>query len=813
MESSLIYPSIRTALGRLVFMLTALMAAVSAIAAPSVTLRFSVWDGDESLKVIRRVLQQFEKDNPDIHVKLESLPDYTGYHQKMLTMYAANTAPDVAMMDMGHFQALANRGALMSLNDFMAKTPGFDISTYYKPIVEAHTLKGNLYVLPRDIAPSGLIYYNKKLFQEAGIPFPDGSWTWDFKERPELKEKDFLWVMHKLTKPGPNGKPTQYGYVAGWPGLMADTFMYSYGLTPADNNQDPAKLLYDTPEMVKLYEFLVDIWMNKRWAPSNVEVTGNLQQGTETLFVKQKVAMFQNGIWEVPNIRRDMKPGSPEFFDWDITLFPAYKNGHRGMATGGSGYAIFSSTKYPEQAWRLTKYMAGPVGMRAMAEAGIAQPAIRSVALSDCWIPGPNTPKEQQWPQSRIVTDQAVPYVNFGPTGELWPEIAGLMGARQQSIYDGIMKPSEGLKIGQGEAQTRLDALRREETLPVFNWNYGIVLGLVVIGVILLAIYLPERGIKYTLRQKKENAAAYRFLSPWLVGLAVFTLGPMVLSLIMSFLNWDMIRPAQWRGAQNYKEAFFEDPRFWISLKVTAVYTLLATPLGVILSLMLALLLNQKVKGIPLFRAFFYIPSIASGVAMTLVTRKILSPEDGLLNTILYNPTLNKFLHIGDWLNAYSQTKVGEHVNWFGNEHTALPAVIMLSLMGAGGGMIVLLAGLQGIPQYYYEAATVDGASPLHRFKAITLPLLTPAIFFSLITGFIGSFQVFQSVFIITGGANGGPNNSLLVYMISLYSNAFNTLRMGYSAALAWVLFVVIMAFTLLQIKGSKWVYYEADVK
>jgi len=808
----LIYPNIKKAFCRLAPVAAAMAVASASWAAPQVTLRFTVWDGDESLKVIRRVLADFEKENPDIHVKLENIPDYTSYHQKMLTMYAANTAPDVAMMDMGHFQALANRGALKVLNDFIAKTPGFDLNTYYKPIVQAHTLDNKLYVLPRDIAPEGLIYYNKKLFKEAGIPYPDGSWTWDFVERPELKEKDFLWVMHKLTKAKDGQKPTQYGFVPGWPAMMPDTFMYSYGLTAANDPQHPTKLTYDTPEMRKIYDFCVDIWQNKKWAPSNVEVTSNLQQGTQALFVKQKVAMFQNGIWEVPNIRRDMKPGSPDFFDWDIALFPAYKNGHHGFPTGGSGYAVFSSTQYPEQAWRLTRYMAGPPAMRAMAQAGIAQPAIRSVALSDCWIPGPNTPKEQQWPHSRIVTDTAVPFVNFGVTSELWPEIGGIVDARRQSIYDGITSPKDGLAQGQKEGQDRLDALVKEENLPVFNWTYGIILGAVIVAGVLFGIYWPERKLKYTLQQRRESTSAYKFLSPWLIGLCVFTLGPMILSLIMSFLTWDMIRPAQWRGGQNYMEAINE-PRFWTSLKVTGMYTLLSTPLGVILAMALAMLLNQKVKGVPLFRAMFYIPTIASTVAMTLVTRKILSPDDGLFNIILYSPIMQKLFHTGDLLNAWSQTKAGEHVNWLGNEHTAMPAIVLLSLTGVGGSMVVMLAGLQGIPQYYYEAATVDGANAFQRLKAITLPLLTPSIFFSLVTGFIGSFQVFTQVFIITGGANGGPNNSLLVYMISLWSNAFSTLRMGYAAAMAWVLFLIIMVFTLIQFKASKWVYYEADVK
>jgi multiple sugar transport system permease protein len=288
----------------------------------------------------------------------------------------------------------------------------------------------------------------------------------------------------------------------------------------------------------------------------------------------------------------------------------------------------------------------------------------------------------------------------------------------------------------------------------------------------------------------------------------------MILSLIMSFLNWDMIRPAQWRGGHNYGEALVEDPRFWISLKVTAFYTLVSTPLGILIALLLATLLNQKVRGIPLFRAMFYIPTIASTVAMTLVTRKIMSPDEGLLNTILYHPWVEKTLHLGNLLNQWSGTKPGEHVNWLGNEHTTMPSVILLSLAGVGGTMLILLAGLQGVPQYYYEAATVDGASPWRRFRAITLPMITPSIFFTTITGFIGSFQVFTQVFVITNGQGGGPNNSLWVYMISLYSNAFQTLRMGYAAALAWILFLIILIFTLVQMQASKrWVYYEADVK
>jgi len=778
-------------------------------ASDPVTLQFTVWDGDVSLKVIRGVLDQFERENPDIKVKLESFPDFNLYHQKMITLYAANGAPDVAMMDPGHFQALAKRKAFLPLDDFFAKDTKFDIHDYYKPIVDAMSYQGKLYVLPRDIAPEGIIYYNKKLFDEAGIPYPDGAWTWDWKERPELKEKDFLWVMHKLTKFGNGPKPVQYGYLPSGTNLLADMIMYSTGLKPADSDEHPTKVLYDSPEMHHVYNFVEDLITNKQWMPSQSDISSLFQSTTTQMFIRGKAAMYQNGIWEVPNIRHDMPLGSPDWFDWDIALAPKYAGGGMGSDSGGSGYGIFSSTPYPEQAWRLTKYMAGPVAMRAMAEAGIAQPAIRKVALSDAWLPGPNTPREQLWPHNRIATDQAVPYVNYGPTADYWNSVNNVMQARVGSIWDGSLKVDEALHTGTIEAQQRLDQLIKDEKLPDYNWSSGLIIGLILVAVIVGVVYWPERKRKYSGREKKESLTAYKFLTPWLIGLAAFTVGPMILSLLMSFMNWDMILPAQNRGIGNFKEAFTQDPTFWPSIKVTMYYTLVGTPLGIFFAFLLALLLNQKVRGVSLFRAAFYVPTIASAVATALIARKMFSPDDGLVNKVLYSPWLQKF---GWWLSGLVGTP-HDHVNWFNNEKTAMPAVIMLGLWGVGGSMVILLAGLQAIPQFYYEAATVDGASAFQKMKAITIPLLTPSLFFTMVTGFIGSFQVFTSIFVITGGNGGGPNNSMLVYMINLFDAAFQQARMGYAAALAWILFVIILGFTLLQLAMSRWVYYEAGAK
>ena len=771
-------------------------------------LRFSVWDGDESMKVIRKLVAQFEAENPDIQIRLENITDYNSYHQKMMVMYAGNAAVDVAMEDPGHFQALAKRGALLPLNQFFNDDPAFSIKDYYKPIVDAHSLNGTVYVLPRDIAPAGILYYNKKLFDEAGIPYPDGSWTWDFTERPELKEKDFLWVLDHLPKKNANGQQI-YGVTPNWEGNLLFNFEYSFGNYWVDNPQDPTKVIADSPDWIKVADFVRDLEKNKEWAPGQQQMNNVILSSAWQMFVDQRTAMLLDGIWDVPQVRKAMKPGSPHFFDWDVTLMPSYVGKPRHMTTGGSGYAIFSSCKHPQAAWKFTKFMAGPVGMAAMARAGIAQPAIRKVALTDAWIPGPNTPLEQQYPHSRIVTDEAVPAVIFEPTSEFWPDANGQMSGKLDNFYNQLWPASQSFSEGTKLAQQRLDYLRSQGKQPLFNWNAGIAVGLAIALSIAAFVYMPERKIRYTRRMKSESRSAYRFLAPWLVGIVCLTLGPMILSILSSTTDWDMIRPAQWRGAGNFVEAATIDPVFWVSLKVTFIYTLVRVPLGIAFALILALLLNQKVRGIPLFRACYYVPSLASSVAGALVWQRMFAQDDGLINRFLYSPLVAKVFPIGHWLSEITH-QPAKQVNWLGSEQTALSAFILMSLWGVGGSMIILLAGLQGIPDFYYEAATVDGASPWRRFKAITVPLLTPAIFFTLVTGMIGAFQTFTEIYVVTT-SGGGPNNATMVYMLNTYNSAFQNYRFGYAAALAWVLFFVILMFTVLQLRLSKWVYYESE--
>jgi len=300
-----------------------------------------------------------------------------------------------------------------------------------------------------------------------------------------------------------------------------------------------------------------------------------------------------------------------------------------------------------------------------------------------------------------------------------------------------------------------------------------------------------QRRSVWTRRRLKQTLEGYLFISPWLVGFILFTVGPVVASLGLSFFRWSLIRPPRFIGLQNYTTMFTRDPLFWQSLKVTLTYLITAVPLQIVFALFLAILLNQKVRMIPLFRTIFYLPSVVSGVAISVLWLWLYHPELGLINELL------RYVGIRGpaWLVS---------IRW------ALTAIIGMSLWSVGGTMIIFLAGLQEIPQEMYEAAELDGAGELAKFRHVTLPMLSPVIFFNLILGMIASFQTFTQAYVMTSG---GPVNSTMFYALYLYLSAFNFLKMGYAAALAWVMFIIIMAVTIVQLRLARhWVYYEYEM-
>jgi multiple sugar transport system permease protein len=297
---------------------------------------------------------------------------------------------------------------------------------------------------------------------------------------------------------------------------------------------------------------------------------------------------------------------------------------------------------------------------------------------------------------------------------------------------------------------------------------------------------------KASQQARKQAWLGYMFISPWLIGLVVFSLLPLLATLLLSFMDWDIYTPPKWAGLGNYHN-LFTDKLFYKSMKITLLYSLFAIPLNLIFGLMISLLLNAKIRFINIFRTIFYIPSVITGVAVAMLWIWIFNSNYGLMNYFL------DFFGI-------------QGPKWLEDPKWILPSYILISIWAVGGNAVLFLGGLQNIPQHLYEAAIIDGAGRWKSFWKITLPLLTPTLFFLLLMGIIGSFKIFTTAYMINGGG-GGPDNAGLFYMLYLYQKAFVALDMGYASAMAWVGGAISLFFAIIVYRTqNKWVYYEADV-
>lgn len=287
----------------------------------------------------------------------------------------------------------------------------------------------------------------------------------------------------------------------------------------------------------------------------------------------------------------------------------------------------------------------------------------------------------------------------------------------------------------------------------------------------------------------RHNRAGYLFLLPWMVGIFGLTLAPMLYSLFLSFTKFDLLSSPRWAGLENYREMFTDDPRFMQSVRVTLTYVAVSVPLKLICALVVALALNRGLRALGLYRAVFYLPSLlGASVAVAVMWRQIFS-QDGLLNQVL---------------RLFGVTGP----DWIGSPDYSIWTLILLSAWQFGTPMLIFLAGLKQMPRDVYEAASIDGARGLRVFFSITLPLLSPMVFFNLVLETINAFQTFTPAFVVSGGS-GGPIDSTLLYTLYLYQQGFTSLHMGYASAMAWVLFVVIAIITSIYfVTSRRWVHY-----
>ncbi len=379
-------------------------------------LRAAYWGDIKEVEIITNSVKRFKQKNPGIEVQLEKLPAGDAYIEKMLTQIAGGNPPDVMFVNAERFIVFAEKGVLMSLNDFIKKE-NFPLNKFYKKIVDKFTVNGNVYALPRDIAPVCVVYYNKDLFDKAGVKYPTNDWTWN----------DLLNKAKKLTKG--EGTTKIFGFADDWP--IWDAWVLSNGGKYVDDIKNPKKCLLDSKEALEALKFRQNMIYKYKVmpSPSNMAAMGGV--GSSDLFVQGKVAMFHSGIWKSPFFREIKN------FRWDAVMFPKGPKGKRGFPLSGAGYAVLKTTKYPEAAWKLVTFFSGEEGQIELAQTGLAQPAIVEIAKSKNFL-------DDNPPKSKEFLLEAVDYGTFQPDTSAWTEILNRhFWPAMDKVWNGTSKPEE----------------------------------------------------------------------------------------------------------------------------------------------------------------------------------------------------------------------------------------------------------------------------------------------------------------------------------------------------------------------------------
>lgn len=380
--------------------------------------KVAFWGSPEEIEIITNSISGWQEANPDIKIIFEHTP-YTGYDSKILTRVAGGAAPDIIATEVDYFVTFASKGVLENLTPYAEKDAEFSTDQFFPTIIDRFSVGDKLYAIPRDVAPFACVFYNKKLFDEAGLAYPTDDWTWD----------DMLRMARALTKKDESGRTTQYGFY-GW---AWQNFVYGNGGGLVDDVKRPTKSRLDSQETIDGLQFYADLVNLYKVMPAPVALA-NLGMGIDLMFASGRLGMFLSGIWETPGLRR-------YDFEWDVAQFPKSPNGTRGTGSGGSGYAILKSSKNKEAAWEVIKALTGAPGQADIARRGLAQPSRVAVAKSDAWVGG-NEP-----PQNKGMLNDAVQYIHFSPFHPKWREIEEkYLNPKLDLIFNGKTTAAEALK-------------------------------------------------------------------------------------------------------------------------------------------------------------------------------------------------------------------------------------------------------------------------------------------------------------------------------------------------------------------------------
>jgi multiple sugar transport system permease protein len=786
------------------------------------------------------LLHRFEQKFPQYRVIMSKAAarDLTGDAQRLMSAIAGGVPPDVVFFDRFAIGEWAARGALTDLKPLLdAQAPDdpdrLDLSQYYDYAVAEASYRPpgsnqtpGVFGIPcnTDIR---LLYVNRDALRQAGLvdgrgePRPPRHWD-------ELRDYAKRLTIYRV--PG----DARSGIVRlGFGPMTGNSWLYLYAWQAGGEfmNGDRTRVTMDAPPVVRALWFVADVYDDLGGVG---QVKGFEQvQGTAAMdpFMLGRLAMKIDTDVQMNHIA-DWRP------DLDFMLAPApmpedrLDAGEEPVAwSGGFALVIPATARHKRGAFELIKYLRSWEAVQ-LAQAGTQE---QRQAEGRLFLPGIEVNRVffDRLVKQYVDGDESLPrsfkdaYEQIRamlPRTRIRPvtAVGQLLWAQQVRAIDagaahsmaaeakrrGVDEMELVLRTMQRPVQVQLDKLLAPPPPHVVNWRpylwgYG---ALVALPFALMLVAFRRRRVAYGY-MKRELGAAMLFASPWMIGFVVLVGGPILLSIVFSFTQYDVLNEARYVGLRNYAEVV-SDKVFYRSLFNT-IFMILGIPIGMVVSLAIALLLNHAVRGIGFYRAAFYIPAIIPLVASSLMWVWAYNPSYGLINSLLlwlYDTSAIQAIERGIGV------VLGEPFHftlplWLQDAGWSKPSLIVMRVWAAGGAMIIWLAGLQSIPQELYEAATVDGAGPWQRFRNVTLPMLSPYILFNLIIGLIATMQIFGEAYIMT---EGGPVDSTLFYTYYLFKNAFQYFRMGYASALAWILFLVVLALTLAQLWFSKrWVHYE----
>jgi multiple sugar transport system permease protein/multiple sugar transport system substrate-binding protein len=748
-----------------------------------VVMHWSGEGGQEEDAIAEKLLRDFEDTHSGVRVRRINPGDAFSYYTKLQTMSAAGTPPDVFYVGSERVAALVEAGQLAPVD------AAEDLSDFYPAVVDAFrydgqaTGRGQLWGIPKDFTTIGF-YLNLDLFERAGITPPTGDWTWS----------EYVAAARKLgALESENGQPIYGSEFVTWP-MMVRLYLRTYGLDLISPDFQKSRL-GETEVFAAL-----DRLRGWRHDEQRTLTTGKSKVATgASVFLTGRVGMAGPfGRWVVPSYRKI------DDFRWDFVPMPHAAGQPPRNAVATVAWSVSSFSLHPTEAWQLARHLTGQESQALAAPLGLAVPARKSVAESRAFL-NPEVPP---------FNDRA--YLKAAETASAvaWPanpKFEDLVRTRlERALKTGDASLPEAIAELEAGWKTERESPLASDDLPPMPWALLLTILLVIggTGFTVLAFFWWRRR-PGTLELRQE-LGGYLLISPWLIGFLIFLAFPILLSFALSLSKWNgmsTLDHAQWAGLKNYSQLLGHDPRFLVSLKVTAYYALLAVPLGQAFALLAAMLMNLKLKGIGFFRGAWYLPSVLAGVGVAVLWSWVFDGDNGLLNAMLSWMSGG----IDSLLIMFGLPEAGlSPPEWFGKDagRWGAPAFALMNMWAVGGSMMIYLAGLKGIPQDLYEAAEIDGAGAWRRFRSVTLPMLSPVIFFNFIMAIIGSFQVFTQAFVMTGGE---PGDLTRFYVLYLYNQAFDFYQMGYASAMAWLLLVLVLGLTLVVMRGSRrFVYYEA---